>query len=125
MRDDRTGGGGDLSLGDIGHCGDESPCFEGMLLDLLGRGKSAGGSAKGGGNCGLFTLERFRRSATAEGVGARFGLSSWLFLRDRETDLDAAAEFMDLRGRMGEVSRDEVTEFVDDTGADRPAEGYL
>lgn len=126
LRDDRTGGGGDLSLGDIGHCGDESPwIFEGILLDLMGRCKSADGSTEGGGNCGLFTLERFRRSATGEGIRVRLGLSSWLFFRDRETDLDAAAEFIDRRGRVGEVSREEVTEFVDDTGADRPVEEYL
>ena len=102
FRDAVVAGGGDLSLGDVGHEGELWP-------DLFAPPVPSSTPSTPGNICGL-GADMARKTAAAEGTddspeGAspRLGLSSWLFLRERL----ACGILGGLReGRTGEVSRE-------------------
>lgn len=94
------------------------------MLDLSGLDTSGGASTAGAGSCGLLVSSNGRDPTPfpRPGLsGPRFGLTSWLFLRDRE---EARVDEVESRGgtRAGEGSREGVAV---DAGVVGPADDTL
>lgn len=129
-----SGGGGDLRRGETGHWGVLSPEAS-AAGDFKARGALIESVVEVGGSCGMFSLERARCIAAAEGPeelvlgGPRLGLTSVLLFRERRPlrarGPGGAAAAVRCRLRAGEASRELMAELAGDGEPDALCERSL
>jgi hypothetical protein len=113
-------GGGDFKRGETGQWGVVSPELV-PELPFVGRGTREGSCGDAGESWGTMVPESARWMAAAEGtvapaparLGPLFGLTSVLLLRERRPDLGLGPGWR-CDWRLGDVSRDDIGEFVVD-----------